>query len=213
MKKRKILKTALLVAVVGLILWRLVPRPFSHFLPEGEVVSRLDCTALVLGGTWGLDPDAGTHTLQCLTPEDEAFAQIAGLLGSTGYRPDFRNLLPWPRNSVEADSRFDGRSVMVFLVWGDSLESSATLHLQTESQAVVSLGTEDGFRIYHPTDPEAHAALAADWRSLGPGAFSFQALEELERGPEQTEAAFKADLEALAEIWREKLAGSGTPLY
>ena len=64
MKKRKILKTALLVAVVGLILWRLVPRPFSHFLPEGETVSRLDCTALVLGGTWGLDPNTGTCPIE-----------------------------------------------------------------------------------------------------------------------------------------------------
>ena len=63
-------------------------------------------------------------------------------------------------DSVEADSRFDGRSVTIFLVWGDGWEDTCTLSFQTESQAVVSLGTEDGFRIYHPTDPEAHAALA-----------------------------------------------------
>ena len=55
--------------------------------------------------------------------------------------------------------------------------------------------------------------LAADWRRYGPESFTFQVLEELEREPEQTEAAFRADLEALAEIWREKLAETGTPLY
>ena len=74
-------------------------------------------------------------------------------------------------------------------------------------------GQRNRFRFSVTTNTCVHAALAADWRSLGPGEFSFQALEELERGPEQTEAAFKADLEALAEIWREKLAGSGTALY
>ena len=74
-------------------------------------------------------------------------------------------------------------------------------------------GQHNRFRFSVSTNTCVHAALAADWRSLGPEAFSFRVLEELERGPEQTEAAFRADLETLAEIWREKLAGSGTPLY
>ena len=164
MKKRKILKTALLalaaVAVIALALWRLVPRSLGDVLngDPGAVVSMAAQVAVtgISGGKAATD----TYTLEALSPDSEHFAAILEILEGTNYRPDFRNLLPWPLTSVAAEGLKDGRSVMVFLVWGDSLESSATLHLQTESQAVVSLGTEDGFRIYHPTDPEAHAALA-----------------------------------------------------
>ena len=164
MKKRKVLKRSLLalaaVAVIALALWRLIPRSLADVIGQdpGAVISM--AAQVTVTGVANGKSVSDAFTLNDLPPEIEHFAAILEILEGTNYRPDFRNLLPWPRNSVEADSRFDGRSVMVFLVWGDSLESSATLHLQTESQAVVSLGTEDGFRIYHPTDPEAHAALA-----------------------------------------------------
>ena len=164
MKARKIITITLLalaaVAVVALALWRLVPRSLADVIGQdpGAVISM--AAQVTVTGVANGKSVSDAFTLNDLPPEIEHFAAILEILEGTNYRPDFRNLLPWPRNSVEADSRFDGRSVMVFLVWRDSLESSATLHLQTESQAVVSLGTEDGFRIYHPTDPEAHAALA-----------------------------------------------------
>ena len=162
MKKRKVLKVALLVAVVGLILWRLVPRPFSHFLPEGETVSRLDCTALVLGGTWGLDPDTGTHTLHGLTPEDKAFAQIAGLLGSTGYRPDLRNLLPWESNT---GGMVDDRTVRVVFTWGTDPARTCEMSLNRGDKVVVRWWSGDGTdrvgrpQFYHPTDRSVKDAL------------------------------------------------------
>ena len=164
MKARKIITITLLalaaVAVVALALWRFLPRSLGDVLngDPGAVTNMAAQVAVtdISGGKAATD----TYTLEALSPDSEHFAAILEILEGTNYRPDFRNLLPWPLTSVAAEGLKDGRSVMVFLVWGDSLESSATLHLQTESQAVVSLGTEDGFRIYHPTDPEAHAALA-----------------------------------------------------
>ena len=164
MKKRKILKTALLtlaaVIVAALALWRFLPRSLGDVLngDPGAVVSMAAQVAVtgISGGKAATD----TYTLEALSPDSEHFAAILEILEGTGYRPSFRNLLPWPRNSVEADSRFDGRSVTIFLVWGDGWEDTCTLSFQTESQAVVSLGTGDGFRIYHPTDSAAHAALA-----------------------------------------------------
>ena len=164
MKKCKILKTALLalaaVAVIALALWRLVPRSLGDVLNGDPGAAASMAAQVAVTGISGGKAATDTYTLEALSPDSEHFAAILEILEGTNYRPDFRNLLPWPLTSVAAEGLKDGRSVMVFLVWGDSLESSATLHLQTESQAVVSLGTEDGFRIYHPTDPEAHAALA-----------------------------------------------------
>ena len=153
MKARKIITITLLalaaVAVVALALWRFLPRSLGDVLNGDPGAAASMAAQVAVTGISGGKAATDTYTLEALSPDSEHFA-----------RPSFRNLLPWPLTSVAAEGLKDGRSVMVFLVWGDSLESSATLHLQTESQAVVSLGTEDGFRIYHPTDPEAHAALA-----------------------------------------------------
>ena len=164
MKARKIITITLLalaaVAVVALALWRFLPRSLGDVLNGDPGAAASMAAQVAVTGISGGKAATDTYTLEALSPDSEHFAAILEILEGTNYRPDFRNLLPWPLTSVAAEGLKDGRSVMVFLVWGDSLESSATLHLQTESQAVVSLGTEDGFRIYHPTDPEAHAALA-----------------------------------------------------
>ena len=148
------------VIVVGLALWRLIPRSLANVIGQDPGAVTNMAAQVAVTGISGGKAATDTYTLEALSPDSEHFAAILEILEGTGYRPSFRNLLPWPRNSVEADSRFDGRSVTVFLVWGDGWEDTCTLSFQTESQAVVSLGTEDGFRIYHPTDPEAHAALA-----------------------------------------------------
>jgi hypothetical protein len=54
--------------------------------------------------------------------------------------------------------------------------------------------------------------LQADWNDLGPDAFTFETLDLLkpsdDPGYDSTE-----DLRALKEMWLEKLAASGVPLY
>jgi hypothetical protein len=47
--------------------------------------------------------------------------------------------------------------------------------------------------------------LREDWAALGGQAFRFDVLEELDQGPEQTQAAFLEDLRTLETLWREKL--------
>jgi hypothetical protein len=47
--------------------------------------------------------------------------------------------------------------------------------------------------------------VRADWAALGPHAFAFEVLEELEQGPDQTRAQFDADLVELAELRRAEL--------
>ena len=74
-------------------------------------------------------------------------------------------------------------------------------------------GQRNRFAFSVSTDTCIQTALAADWREHGGDSFDFQVLEELEQGAEQTDREFRADLEALAGIWREKLAGEGTVFY
>lgn len=76
-----------------------------------------------------------------------------------------------------------------------------------------SEGQRNRFEFSVSTDHCIQAALAADWKEHGKESFTFQILEELEKKPEQTEEEFRSDLEALEEIWREKLEGEGTVFY
>ncbi|MGE5596772.1 MAG: GIY-YIG nuclease family protein [Hyphomicrobiales bacterium] len=53
--------------------------------------------------------------------------------------------------------------------------------------------------------------LEKDVREFGIDAFDFEVLEVLETKPDATRAGIQRDLDALEELWREKLAGD--PLY
>ena len=88
-----------------------------------------------------------------MTPEDTAFEGILMLLTSTRYREDFRNLLPWPIESVSAGRAYDGRGVSLMLVWGPSEDECCSLSLSGR-QIAVSRPHHDGFLIYHPEDPK-----------------------------------------------------------
>ena len=49
--------------------------------------------------------------------------------------------------------------------------------------------------------------LQKDWAEQGGDQFVFEVLEELKKGETQTQTEFKADIDFLKEIWREKLSG------
>jgi hypothetical protein len=54
--------------------------------------------------------------------------------------------------------------------------------------------------------------LQADWNELGEGAFAFEVLDTLDEPGDPTESR-ASDLQALLELWLEKLAESGETLY
>lgn len=74
-------------------------------------------------------------------------------------------------------------------------------------------GQRNRFDFSQSTGSCIFSALAPDWRDHGSGAFAFEVLETLKKGPDQSDGDFRADLEVLRDIWREKLAGEGTGLY
>lgn len=92
-----------------------------------------------------------SYTLPTSAADDEVFREILSLLCRSGYREDFRNLLPWAVDSAGSDNAYDGRSVTLILVWGASADETCSLVL-TGRQIVVSRPHHDGFLIYHPLD-------------------------------------------------------------
>lgn len=53
-----------------------------------------------------------------------------------------------------------------------------------------------------------HPKLRQDWSELGAQAFKLEVLEELEQGPDQTQAQFMDDLKTLEQLWRANLDAS-----
>ena len=74
-------------------------------------------------------------------------------------------------------------------------------------------GLRNRFQFSAATGSCTFLPLSADWNQSGAGSFPFTVLEELEKGAEQTDAQFKTDLEALAALWRERLASEGAEFY
>ena len=54
--------------------------------------------------------------------------------------------------------------------------------------------------------------LQADWKRLGPDAFRFEVLDELQP-PTDPGQDVRDDLETLRDMWLQKLAAEGRPLY
>ena len=66
---------------------------------------------------------------------------------------------------------------------------------------------ERGAVFLQSTNTCPRPCLRALWRAEGPQAFELVVLEELERGEEQEERAFREDLKTLEALWKEKLQG------
>ncbi|HVN76224.1 MAG TPA: GIY-YIG nuclease family protein [Thermoanaerobaculaceae bacterium] len=66
------------------------------------------------------------------------------------------------------------------------------------------------FQLEHGSHPDRE--LQSDWRELGAGAFVFEVLDRLEPRDEPGYDPAE-DLRVLKEMWLEKLAASGEPLY
>ena len=72
-------------------------------------------------------------------------------------------------------------------------------------QAVTNLeGSRNQFQFSQMTGSCVSMKLQKDWSRFGGKAFVFEVIEELTQKEDQTPEEFKADLEALGELWAEK---------
>jgi len=66
------------------------------------------------------------------------------------------------------------------------------------------------FQLAHGSHPDPE--LQSDWNELGPGAFEFEVLDELEQ-KEDSVSDLTGELAVLKTMWIEKLDASGEILY
>jgi len=67
-------------------------------------------------------------------------------------------------------------------------------------------GSRNRFDFSKQTGTCVYLKLQNDWKAQGGEVFAFEVLEELQKGETQSAAEFKADLDALKDLWLEKLA-------
>lgn len=105
---KKCILLLLAILLLCLLAWRLTPHTFE----EMTASDRDEITSLAgvvsLSGVRDGRAYTESYALQNVTPEDTAFEGVLMLLNSTRYREDFRNLLPWPIESVSAGRAYDG---------------------------------------------------------------------------------------------------------
>jgi len=74
--------------------------------------------------------------------------------------------------------------------------------------AVDMKGAKNRFEFAKNTGSCVYLKLQKDWSEQESGQFVFEVLEELKKGETQTDAEFKADIQLLMELWRDKLSGA-----
>lgn len=147
------------ILIILLVGWRLWPHSLAKVISvEPDAVTGLACHAAVSGIESDGRPFIHSYALQELSADEEAFGAVLELLQSSRYRQDFRNLLPWPVTSVDSGGSDDGKSANIFLVWGTSEQDTCFLSIGGGS-VTVSLGSEAGLKVYHPTDSDVLSQL------------------------------------------------------
>ena len=151
---KKCILLLLAILLLCLLAWRLTPHTFE----EMTASDRDEITSLAgvvsLSGVRDGRAYTESYALQNVTPEDTAFEGVLMLLNSTRYREDFRNLLPWPIESVSTGRAYDGRGVSLMLVWGPSEDECCSLSLSGR-QIAVSWKPKDGNLNYN-TEEHKH---------------------------------------------------------
>ena len=157
MKKRLglIIVVVIAVLIVGLLVWRLWPQTASSLIDAKENAGVTSCSA---------EFNSTVNGLEIYRMDGQAADDVLEILESSGYRPDFRNLLPWGIDGVSSDRNHDGRTVRVFFGYeGDY----ADFLFLSRSLVVVTTAEKPGNRIYHPTNRETMDKLITYLHTYG----------------------------------------------
>ena len=169
MKKRirMFIMIILIALAVYLVIWRFWPNSFSNTISVNEnSIDRVSIHAMV--NHFGMGQDTiDTYLIDDLNQPINMLEEIIDILTTSSYRQDFRNLLPWDLDHVDADKNQDGRIVSVSFYMGNDKDEYAQIQFLSSSIIVVSSGGETGFRVYHPTSPKTIDQLVEYLQTYG----------------------------------------------
>lgn len=144
----------MVVLVAALLFWRFWPRAFHDAMSVDESAVNSFSVQAIINRVENGELATDLYQLDSNVQPQATADALLEILSASDYRPDFRNLLPWKLDYVDADRSYDGRTVTVVLNTGNEKDDFVQIQLLGSSIAAVSSGDHDGFRIYHPTKPE-----------------------------------------------------------
>ena len=156
MKKhiRFIIAVMIVTLVIGLLIWRFLPRSSAHLMSVNE--SSVTCVS-ALATVNRLDngsPHTDTYRIDSTQQQGALLGELIDILATSRYRSDFRNLLPWELASLSAGKNYDGRTVSLVFSAENQTEEYIYIRFLSSSLVSVHIGNESGFRIYHPANRE-----------------------------------------------------------
>ncbi len=148
MRKHMLVCLLLACAVLGLLMWRLVPRSLRQVVGmDTQGVTRASVAVMQMEYESG-NPVFQSCQVNTEDLEPEALTELMVLLEGEGYRPDLRNLLPWKVQELSANGHV--RSAAIQLFW-DAAPPKAC-HITMLEPRQLGLSESGGFGIYHPLD-------------------------------------------------------------
>lgn len=156
MKKRYIVLLVFILLVAGLLTWRLWPQSLVSILPD-DSYSFTGFDAIATDIVYSVSPSS-LRTYRLEDKEQTTANELLDILKTSDYRPSFRNLLPWGKGSLVSGNDYDGRSATVhFYIVED--QTPRSFYVQFMGRSLVAISTEDGWGVYHATNPETLTAL------------------------------------------------------
>lgn len=154
--KKRIIIGIVIALVLGVLLWRYIPRSANTVIPveENEVTSFAAISTVgrnLLG-----EPNFSIYRIDSVNATTQNIHDFLEILKTSRYQPDFRNFLSWAIDSISADRNYDNRTVTMQFACGDDY-LDVTFHSPT--MITISAKGDSGFRIYHPTDKETITKL------------------------------------------------------
>lgn len=136
--------------VCSLLLWRLWPHSFTDVIPTDESrIINISCSSTISGVNDSGTPFTAHHSLPSLEKDTDEFNAVLDIVKSCEYRPGFQNLLPW---AITSYSFGGSKTANVSLIWGSNPGDNGFLQFGVDGQVVVSVGSSEGFKVYHTTD-------------------------------------------------------------
>lgn len=144
----------MVVLVAALLFWRFWPRAFHDAMSVDESAVNSFSVQAIINRVENGELATDLYQLDSNAQPQATADALLEILSASDYRPDFRNLLPWKLDYVDADRSYNGRTVTIVLNTGTGTDDFVQILFLGSSIAAVSSGDHDGFRIYHPTKPE-----------------------------------------------------------
>ena len=157
----------LIALAIYLVIWRFWPNSFSNTISVNKnSIDSVSVYAMV--NHFGIEQDTiDTYLIGENEQQVNTLEEIIEILATSSYRQDFRNLLLWDLDYVDADKNYDGRTVTVSFYVGNQKNEYVQIQFLSSSIIVVSSGDKTGFRIYHPTNKKTIDQLVEYLQTYG----------------------------------------------